>query len=123
MEPRRAAAGFVTGLLADLEMKTCWQVAEHAGHTTRSSVPARVHHLACFDRWYLALAQGIKTYELRRTDDRDFQRGDFLRITNSDDPDAVELWYLVTHVRAGDEHSGIRPGRALLSTRPTEVVG
>lgn len=32
VEPRRAAAGFVTGLLADLEVKTCWQVAEHAGH-------------------------------------------------------------------------------------------
>ena len=32
VEPRRAAAGFVTGLLADLEIKTCWQVAEQAGH-------------------------------------------------------------------------------------------
>jgi DDE superfamily endonuclease len=27
-----AAAGFVTGLLADLEIKTSWQPAEHAGH-------------------------------------------------------------------------------------------
>ena len=33
VEPRRAATGFVTGLLADLQIKTCWQVAEHAGHT------------------------------------------------------------------------------------------
>lgn len=57
--------------------------------TTRSSVPALVHHLASFDRWYVALAQGIKTYELRRT------------------------------VRAGDEDSGIRPGWALLSIQPT----
>jgi SRSO17 transposase len=32
VEPRRAATGFVTGLLADLEIKTCWQVAEQAGH-------------------------------------------------------------------------------------------
>lgn len=32
VEPRRAAAGFVTGLLADLEVKTCWQLAEQAGH-------------------------------------------------------------------------------------------
>ncbi|WP_374273689.1 IS701 family transposase [Actinoplanes sp. M2I2] len=32
VEPRRAAAGFVTGLLSDLETKTCWQVAEQAGH-------------------------------------------------------------------------------------------
>jgi SRSO17 transposase len=33
VEPRRAAAGFVTGLLANLEVKTCWQIAEQAGHT------------------------------------------------------------------------------------------
>ena len=32
VEPRRAAAGFVAGLLADLEIKTCWQLAEQAGH-------------------------------------------------------------------------------------------
>ncbi|WP_433529189.1 IS701 family transposase [Micromonospora sp. CA-263727] len=32
VEPRRAAAGFVTGLLADLRIKTCWQLAEQAGH-------------------------------------------------------------------------------------------
>jgi SRSO17 transposase len=32
VEPRRAAAGFVGGLLADLAIKTCWQVAEQAGH-------------------------------------------------------------------------------------------
>lgn len=32
VEPRRAAAEFVTGLLADLEIKTSWQLAEHAGH-------------------------------------------------------------------------------------------
>jgi SRSO17 transposase len=33
VEPRRAAAGFVTGLLARLEIKTSWQLAEQAGHT------------------------------------------------------------------------------------------
>jgi len=32
VEPRRAAADFVAGLLADLEVKTCWQLAEQAGH-------------------------------------------------------------------------------------------
>lgn len=32
VEPRRAAAAFVTGLLSDLEIKTCWQLAERAGH-------------------------------------------------------------------------------------------
>jgi SRSO17 transposase len=33
VEPRRAAAGFVTGLLASLEVKTSWQLAELAGHS------------------------------------------------------------------------------------------
>ena len=32
VEPRRTAVGFVTGLLADLEIKTSWQLAEQAGH-------------------------------------------------------------------------------------------
>lgn len=32
VEPRRAAADFVTGLLADLQIKTSWQLAEQAGH-------------------------------------------------------------------------------------------
>ena len=32
VEPRRTAAAFVAGLLADIEVKTCWQLAEQAGH-------------------------------------------------------------------------------------------
>ncbi|GAA0404105.1 hypothetical protein GCM10009541_54120 [Micromonospora gifhornensis] len=32
VEPRRVAGEFVTGLLSDLEVKTCWQLAEQAGH-------------------------------------------------------------------------------------------
>ncbi|MBQ0907064.1 IS701 family transposase, partial [Micromonospora sp. U21] len=32
VEPRRAAVAFVTGLLAEIEVKTCWQLAEQAGH-------------------------------------------------------------------------------------------
>jgi SRSO17 transposase len=32
VETRRTAAEFVTGLLADLEVKTSWQLAEYAGH-------------------------------------------------------------------------------------------
>jgi SRSO17 transposase len=32
VETRRTAAEFVTGLLSDLEVKTSWQLAEHAGH-------------------------------------------------------------------------------------------
>ena len=32
VEPRRAAADFVTALLSDAQVKTCWQLAEQAGH-------------------------------------------------------------------------------------------
>jgi SRSO17 transposase len=32
VEPRRAAAAFVTGLLSDIESKSCWGLAEQAGH-------------------------------------------------------------------------------------------
>jgi hypothetical protein len=39
IEPRRAAADFVAGLLADLETKTCWQLAEQAGHARRTKAP------------------------------------------------------------------------------------
>ncbi|HEY0699529.1 MAG TPA: IS701 family transposase [Micromonospora sp.] len=32
-EPRRTMAAFVEGLLSGVERKTCWSLAEHAGHT------------------------------------------------------------------------------------------
>jgi SRSO17 transposase len=48
IEPRRAAAGFVTGLLAELEVKTCWQLAEQAGHT-RPDKMQRLLHRAKWD--------------------------------------------------------------------------
>jgi SRSO17 transposase len=48
VEPRRAAAGFVTGMLADLEVKTCWQLAEQAGHT-RPDAMQRLLYRAVWD--------------------------------------------------------------------------
>jgi hypothetical protein len=33
VEPRGVAVGFLTDLFADLQIKTCWQVAEQVGHT------------------------------------------------------------------------------------------
>jgi SRSO17 transposase len=48
VEPRRAAAGFVTGLLADLEVKTCWQLAEQAGHA-RPDAMQRLLYRAVWD--------------------------------------------------------------------------
>ncbi|HEX8768259.1 MAG TPA: IS701 family transposase [Jatrophihabitans sp.] len=47
VEPRRTAAGFVTGLLADLEVKTCWQLAEQAGHRS----PDAMQRLLYRARW------------------------------------------------------------------------
>lgn len=48
VEPRRAAAGFVTGLLADIEVKTCWQLAEQAGHA-RPDAMQRLLYRAVWD--------------------------------------------------------------------------
>ncbi|MEE3919545.1 IS701 family transposase [Micromonospora sp. BRA006-A] len=48
VEPRRAAGQFVTGLLADLEVKTCWQLAEQAGHA-RPDAMQRLLYRAVWD--------------------------------------------------------------------------
>ncbi len=48
VEPRRTAAGFVSGLLADLEVKTCWQLAEQAGHV-RPDAMQRLLYRAVWD--------------------------------------------------------------------------
>ena len=48
VEPRRAAAGFVTGLLSDLEVKTGWQLAEQAGHA-RPDAMQRLLYRAVWD--------------------------------------------------------------------------
>jgi uncharacterized protein YqfB (UPF0267 family) len=79
----------------------------------------RVHRLTVYPRWYEALATGIKTYELRSTGNRDFQRGDILRITcigEKHDP----LWFEVSHVRPGDGSNGLMPGYAILSLHPAK---
>ncbi len=48
VEPRRAAGEFVTGLLSDLEVKTCWQLAEQAGHA-RPDAMQRLLYRAVWD--------------------------------------------------------------------------
>lgn len=48
VEPRRTAAHFVTSLLADLEGKTCWQLAEQAGHA-RPDAMQRLLYRAVWD--------------------------------------------------------------------------
>ncbi|MEH0841445.1 IS701 family transposase [Micromonospora sp. CPCC 205711] len=48
VEPRRAAAEFVTGLLSDVEVKTRWQLAEQAGHA-RPDAMQRLLYRAVWD--------------------------------------------------------------------------
>ncbi|WBB88732.1 IS701 family transposase [Verrucosispora sp. WMMC514] len=48
VEPRRAAGEFVSGLLSDLEVKTCWQLAEQAGHV-RPDAMQRLLYRAVWD--------------------------------------------------------------------------
>ncbi|MDG4795147.1 IS701 family transposase [Micromonospora sp. WMMD1082] len=48
VEPRRTATAFVSGLLADIEVKTCWQLAERAGHA-RPDAMQRLLYRAVWD--------------------------------------------------------------------------
>ncbi|WP_141725474.1 IS701 family transposase [Micromonospora pallida] len=48
VEPRRTAAAFVAGLLSDIEVKTCWQLAEQAGHA-RPDAMQRLLYRAVWD--------------------------------------------------------------------------
>lgn len=47
VEPRVTARAFVTGLMSDIERKTCWSLAEHAGHTR----PDAMQRLLRSARW------------------------------------------------------------------------
>jgi SRSO17 transposase len=47
VEPRATARAFVTGLLSGIERKTCWSLAEHAGHTR----PEAMQRLLRTARW------------------------------------------------------------------------
>jgi hypothetical protein len=46
-EPRRRARAFVLGLLAGLQRKNCWTIAEHAGDPS----PDGIQHLLARARW------------------------------------------------------------------------
>ncbi|MBQ1022742.1 IS701 family transposase [Micromonospora sp. D93] len=48
VEPRRTAVAFVAGLLSDVEVKTCWQLAEQAGHA-RPDAMQRLLYRAVWD--------------------------------------------------------------------------
>ncbi|MEU4779878.1 IS701 family transposase [Micromonospora sp. NPDC023633] len=48
VEPRRTATAFVSGLLSDIEVKTCWQLAEQAGHA-RPDAMQRLLYRAVWD--------------------------------------------------------------------------
>ncbi|GAA1535731.1 hypothetical protein GCM10009827_062580 [Dactylosporangium maewongense] len=48
VEPRRTAAAFATGLLSDVEVKTCWQLVEQAGHA-RPDAMQRLLYRAVWD--------------------------------------------------------------------------
>lgn len=74
------------------------------------------HDLTVYDRWFVALRDGHKTYELREMH-RDYQRGDVLHIRNLDDEAAPPLQFEVTHVLPGTGEYGLAVGWAVLSLR------
>ena len=68
VETRRTAAQFVTGLLADLEVKTSWQLAEHAGHD-RPDAMQRLLYRAKWDAD--AVRDDVRTVVIDRLGDPD----------------------------------------------------
>jgi hypothetical protein len=56
VEPCHAAVGFVTGLLADLQIKTCWQLAEQAGHGR----PDAMQRLLYRAKWDADAVRGVQ---------------------------------------------------------------
>jgi SRSO17 transposase len=87
VEPRRTAAAFVTGLLAELEVKTCWQLAEQAGHAR----PDAMQRLLYRARW-----------------DADAARDDLRQVVvdRLGDPDAVLVPDETGDVKKGDHTVG-----------------
>ena len=87
VEPRRTAAAFVTGLLAELEVKTCWQLAEQAGHAR----PDAMQRLLYRARW-----------------DADAARDDVRQVVvdRLGDPDAVLIPDETGDVKKGDHTVG-----------------
>jgi SRSO17 transposase len=68
VEPRQAAAAFVTGLLTDIEVKTCWQLAEQAGHA-RPDAMQRLLYRAVWDAD--AVRDDVRTVVVDRIGDPD----------------------------------------------------
>jgi SRSO17 transposase len=67
-EPRRQARVYLTGLLAPVERKTGWQLAEAAGDTT----PDRMQRLLNKTRWDANLVRDdLRAYVMERLGDRD----------------------------------------------------
>jgi SRSO17 transposase len=68
VEPRRAATAFVTGLLSDIESKSCWGLAEQAGHA-RPDAMQRLLYRAVWDAD--AVRDDLRALVARRLGDSD----------------------------------------------------
>jgi SRSO17 transposase len=66
VEPRRRAAAFVRGLLADLPRKNCWTMAEHAGDPS----PEGMQHLLAGTVWDAdAVRDDVRDYVIEHLGD------------------------------------------------------
>lgn len=79
------------------------------------TVRSQTHHVKIATQYLLALIDGSKTCEVR-DNDRDYQRGDILRVSDG----TVTRHYLITHVLILP-HDRIGVQQAVLSLAPTVV--
>ena len=83
-----------------------------------------IHELKVQPPYFEALRDGTKTFEVRRND-RAFQRGDRLKLTEMREngwtvnSESTPLHFEVTYVYAGDPRfGGVEPGHVVLGLRP-----
>jgi hypothetical protein len=89
-----------------------------------------VHNLKCWPEFFQAIVDGLKSHDLRRADDRDFQVGDHIRLREFDpsigDYTGRQGLVEITYVTAADRpcalsEGGLDPRYCILSIRPLEL--
>jgi hypothetical protein len=101
------------------------QAALHSDSSAEAGRSIKVHDIKCWPEYFHALADGLKTFELRKND-RDYRVCDLLRI-HLYDPDhghatgIQPLMFEISYMLA-DERFGLRPGYSVLGLRDVRAA-